>query len=431
MAAQNCIDRIAAAMGDADLDDQVRMAEEADRIVRDSVGLSEEEIFAKLDASILDQTIAKKIEARNKALNSLARRNIDQFVNGFDDRVLGFEALLVGINDVKMGSRRSVANVQTSLQEGYISGLVADMEDLGRPAFDAFVSGEMDLDIARALWAIDIDQNFKGMNKDAVEVAQVLSKWQEKTRIDGNEAGAYIKKLPGYIARQSHDMDKIRSAGFNDWRNTIEPMLDPRTFAGVDDREAFLLSVYDGLSTGLHFGNGTVPGLKGTKNIAKSASQERTLHFRDADGWSQYNQKFGRGSLIDTVMNGMRMSAQNTGLMKVMGPNAEGNYDLMMEQSLKDLRKTDNEAAVKLESARKGKLDNFVKMVTGATNIPGNALGATIGQSVRAFQSLTKLGGAVISSIADIPIGASEMRYQGKGFLSSYGGAIKRLSFCF
>ena len=102
MPAANCITRIEQAMRGASLDSQVRMAEEADRIVKDSIGLSEAEIFEKLERSIVDATIAKKIEGRNKALNSVSRRNVEQFVKTFEgDPVLGFEAMLVGVNDVK------------------------------------------------------------------------------------------------------------------------------------------------------------------------------------------------------------------------------------------------------------------------------------------------------------------------------------------
>jgi len=426
MPAANCIARIGKAMEGAPLEDQVRMAEEADRIVKDSVGLSEDQLFAKLEQSIIDQTIAKKIEGRNKALNSIARRNVEQFVKTFEgDPILGFESLIMGVNDLKFKSRRSVANMQSQLQGDYEAGLMADIEEIGDHAFDAVTSGELDQDVARALWKIDNGDDFSGISADAVGIAQVLHKWQEKSRIDANEAGAYIRKLPGYITRQSHDMDKIRNAGFAEWRRTIEPLLDERTFDGVEDREAFLNSVFQGLSTGIHFGTGSVPGLKGTRNIAKAASQERVLHFGEADGWFQYNERFGRGSLIDTVTNGLRMSSQNTGLMKILGPNAEANYDQVMDTILRELSKTDKDLAVKLDDARTGKLDNFIKMVTGATNIPGNAMGASIGQAVRGFQSIKSLGGAVISSITDVPTSASEMRYQGQGFFTAQVGSLK------
>ncbi len=426
MPSQLCITRLETAMEGASLEDQIRVAEEADRILKDSVGLTEEEIFAKLDTSIKDQTISKKIEGRNRALNSIAKRNIEQFVDTFDgDPALGLEALLVGINDVKMGARRSVAATQSQIQESYLAGYVNDLDMLGRGALDALVSGEMDLDVSRALWSIDDSYALTRLPEDAVNVAKVINKYQEKARIDANNAGAHIRKLPGYITRQSHDMDKIRNAGFDEWRRNIEPRLDERTFDGVVDREKFLESAFDGLSTGVHFGSGSVPGLKGTRNVAKGVSHERTLHFKSADDWFQYDAKFGRGSLTDSVMNGLRMSGQNTGLMKIMGPNPESNYAEVLDRVKRKLRDTDKEGLKHLQAKEKGALDNFFKQVTGEANIPGSAMGATIGQSIRGYQSLTKLGGAVISSIADIPIGASELRYQGKGFLEAYAGGLK------
>ena len=63
MPAANCIQRIEEAMKGASLDDQVRIAEEADRIVRESTGQTEAEILKRLDESILAETIGKKIEA--------------------------------------------------------------------------------------------------------------------------------------------------------------------------------------------------------------------------------------------------------------------------------------------------------------------------------------------------------------------------------
>lgn len=424
MAANDCIDRISKAMEGSTLDDQIRMAAEADRIVKDSAGLNTEQILEKLEKNITDEIVAKKIEGRNKALNSIAKRNVEQFISSFEgDPALGIEAMLVGINDVKMGARSSVAGVQEQLQGQYLAGLVSDVEGLGRAQWDSFVTGSLDDDIARALWKVGGDQS--GMNPDAVAIANKIHKWQEVSRVDANKAGAWIKKLPGYIARQSHDMDKIRNAGFDEWRRTIEPLLDERTFDGVIDRNAFLESTYKGLSTGIHFGTGTVPGLKGFANVAKSASQERVLHFKEADGWTQYNTRFGRGPLRDSVMSGLMMSAQNTGLMKVLGPNARANYEEIVLEAQKNIRKSSDRAAEKhLEGRLKGRLDNFVKMVSGETNIPANAMGAQIGQGVRAYQSLTKLGGAVLSSIADVPVSASELRYQGKNFFQSYGGSL-------
>tara|TARA_R110000850_G_scaffold269167_1_gene400999 strand:- start:2346 stop:4871 length:2526 start_codon:yes stop_codon:yes gene_type:complete len=422
----DCATRIETAMQGSSIEDQIRMAEQADRIVRESTGLTEEQILKKLDESVEAQTIAKKIEGRNKALNSIKQREMDQFVRSFDgDYSLGLESLLVGINDLKFGSRRSVAAAQAQLQESYVAGLASDLEKLGRPAFDIFVNGKLDLDIARALWSIDDAAKLAELPEDAVNIAKVVNKWQEKSRIEANEAGAFIRKLPGYITRQSHDMDSIRKAGFTQWSEYILPRLDTRTLDDVDDVGAFLRSIYDGLSTGVHFGSGSVPGLKGTRNVAKSVSQERVLHFKDADSWFQYNKLYGRGELRDTVSEGLRMSGHNTGIMKIMGPNPENNYDQIVDRFRKELQKDpDGTKVQKLDSRLKGRLDNYMAVVTGATSIPGNRMGASIGQGIRAYQSLTKLGGAVISSTTDIPMGGRELRYQGKNFFTAYGGSL-------
>lgn len=430
MAANQCIDRIRTAMGDATDDEVLRMAEEADQILKERIGQSSDEIIAALDEFIADESIAKKIEGRNKALNAISRRNVEQFIDEFgDDYQLGLEAALVGINDVRMGSRRSVASIQASLQENYLAGATADIEGLSDFHFDGFVSGAWDDDIARALWQIDNGDNFTGLVPESVDLAKVIHKWQEVARMDANEAGAWIKKMPGYIIRQSHDMDKIRKSGFNKWRQEIEPKLDERTFQNVEDREAFLRSVWDGLSTGVHLGNGT-PGeavaLKGYRNVGRAMSQERTLHFKDADSWIEYNKIYGRGELRESVFSGLMMSAQNTGLMKVLGPNAEMNYESIVEGIKAKHRGSDNIQKFIKATQKGGSISNFKAAVTGEMNIPGGRemLGAIAG-SVRAYNSLTMLGKAVISSIADIPVSASEMRYQGQNIFQAYGGALK------
>jgi len=430
MSAQKCIDTIRTAMGDATDDEVLRMATEANQILQERVGQSTEEIMAAVDRLMIDESIAKKIEGRNKALNAVAKRNIEQFVDSFGENYLeGLEATLVGTNRTKMGARRSVAAMQSQLQESYLAGITADIEASGH--FDLFTDGRFDDDIARALWQIDNGDNFTGIAKEAVDLARIIHKWQEVSRIDANEAGAWIGKMPGYITRQSHDMDKIRKAGFDRWVQDIAPLLDERTFDDVADRDAFLKSVYDGLSTGVHLGNGSVgnsAALKGFRNIARGMSKERVLHFADADSWLSYNSKYGRGELRDSVFGGLMMSAQNTGLMKILGPNAELNFESVIDALKSKHRGGDPDTFKKFTDAIKpnSKIRRYFSAVDGSMNIPGgdNMWGA-IGGSVRAINSITMLGKAVISSIADIPVSASEMRYQGQNFLQAYGGALK------
>lgn len=368
---------------------------------------------------------AALIERRNALLNLRRRGEIVSFVRGnFADRPdLGIESLLVGINLARQGSRMSVAAEQKALGDAYIGGFIHDLER--QDLVGILAKGDSDVDIADALWRIGNNLDTPKLNDQVVSIARTIQKYQEAARIDANRAGANIGNLPGYIARQSHDGEKIGSAGFDKWLEEIQPRLDARTFDGVDNPAQFLRGVYDGLVSGDHLkapGNAPANGFKGPANIAKKVSQERVLHFKDGVAWHEYNTMFGTGNLRESVLRGLDMAGQNTGIMRRLGTNPEANLNMAMDILAEDVRKSgDPQALTNFNTARGNMIANRFAEVSGATRIPGNAWAARISANVRAWQSLSKLGGALLSSFADLPVAASEMRYQGKSFLGSLG----------
>ncbi len=368
---------------------------------------------------------AALIEKRNALLNLRRRGEIVSFVRGsFADRPdLGIESLLVGTNLSRQGSRMSVAAEQKALGDAYIGGFIHDLER--QDLTGILAKGDSDVDIADALWKIGTSQDTSKLNDQVVSIARAIQKYQEAARIDANRAGANIGNLPGYIARQSHDGEKIGSAGFDKWFEEIQSRLDPRTFEDVTNPAQFLRGVYDGLVSGDHLkapGDKPSNGFKGPANIAKKVSQERVLHFKDGVAWHEYNTMFGTGNLRESVLRGLDMAGQNTGIMRRLGTNPEANLNMAMDILSEDVRKSgDPKALTNFNTARGNMIANRFAEVSGATRIPGNAWAARISANVRAWQSLSKLGGALLSSFADLPVAASEMRYQGKSFLGSLG----------
>lgn len=368
---------------------------------------------------------AALIEKRNALLNLLQRAKIVSFVRGsFADRPdLGIESLLVGTNLARQGSRMSVAAEQKALGDAYIGGLIHDLER--QDLTGILAKGDSDVDIADALWKIGTKQDTSKLNDQVVGIAKTIQKYQEAARIDANRAGANIGNLPGYIARQSHDGEKIGSAGFDKWLEEILPRLDPRTFEDVSNPTQFLRGVYDGLVSGDHLKapkDAPANGFKGPANIAKKISQERVLHFKDGVAWHEYNTMFGTGNLREAVLRGLDMAGQNTGIMRRLGTNPEANLNMAMDILAEDVRKSgDPIALTNFNTARRNMIANRFSEVSGATRIPGSAWGARVSANVRAWQSLSKLGGALLSSFTDLPVAASEMRYQGKSFLGSLG----------
>jgi hypothetical protein len=423
-----CIDAVRAAAGD--LEDQ-----EISEIFELLRGRAKE-IMAREGALGMEQATlraadelgkqaqqAALIERRNALINLRRRGEVVAFVRGnFADRPdLGIESLLVGTNLARQGSRLSVAAEQKSSGDAYIGGLIHDLERKDLTA--VLANGGSDVDIADALWRIGNDLDTSKLNDQVVEIARIIQKYQEAARIDANRAGANIGKLPGYITRQSHDSEKIGSAGFDYWLERILPRLDSTTFDGVADEASFLRGVFDGVVSGDHLksSDGAKPnGFRGPANIAKKMSQERVLHFKDGVAWHEYNQEFGTGNLREAVLRGLDLSGQNTALMRRLGTNPEANLNMAMDIIAEDVRKSGDPAALaNFNTAREGMLKNRFAEVSGQTRIPGNATQARVAANVRAWQSLSKLGGALLSSFTDLPVAASEMKYQGKTFLGS------------
>ncbi|WDY60398.1 hypothetical protein [Pseudomonas sp. PSKL.D1] len=423
-----CADAVRAAAGDMESNEiqeifQLLRSRAQEIMAREGALGSEQAALRAADELAKQAEHAAIIERRNALINVRARARLVAFVRDqFSDRPdLGVESFLVGTNLARQGSRLSVAAEQKALGDAYIGGMLADLDRADLTA--VLARGDSDQDIADALWRIGKDQDTKDLNPQVVEIAKIIQKYQEGARIDANRAGASIGKLPGYIARQSHDSEKIGAAGFDRWAEEILSRLDPATFREGGDPMTFLRGVYDGLVSGDHLKSpsGQQPnGFRGPANLAKKLSQERVLHFKDGVAWHEYNQLFGTGNLREAVLRGLDLSGQNTALMRRLGTNPEANLNMAMDVIKEDVRAGGDPAALaNFNTARRGVIDNRFKEVSGQTRIPGNATQARVAANVRAWQSLSKLGGALLSSFTDLPVAASEMRYQGQSFLGS------------
>ena len=431
MSIKDCKARVAAAMGEASEEEVVAALKDAASIINENKNLTPEDVANKIDELLTEVAITKKIEVRNKAINTLSKVMLRQHVDKFPDATDGFESFLMGINtlieDGKGGilpSRDSLASLQESLREGYLTTYINDLDALGRDTFDLFREGDIDDEIIQALWVVDSPELLEGMSPQAIEIAKVIDKALETTRLDANSAGAMIKKNPSYVGKQTHDMDRIRAVDQEDWIKEIYPLLYERTFDGVADKKDFLRNVHKNLKTGIHHGSGSVMPNGIGRNVAKSVSQERILHFKDADSYIQYNKKYGRGGLSDNIMSNLRMSAQNTAMMRKLGLNPEANLNEVINDKLKELTKTDSDQAERLQGAKNGKFKNYYAQLSGATSIPANKMGASIGQVTRGLISIKALGKVVVSALPDTGFTGSELKHQGMNLLSSYATAF-------
>ena len=378
-----------------------------------------------------DAKIAAVVAERERLLNQAKVLGIVSFVKAqfADNPALGLEARAVGVANAKEGARRSAANEQRAVMEEYVGGLRYDLEASG--VYKLFVSNSMQRDVARALWALDAGKTVN-VAGEAQTLANIIRKWQDKSRLDQNAEGAYIGKLSDYITRQSHDVTLLRKAAglsvraddprhFEAWRDFIRPLLDNER-TGLDDKA--LKEAYVGLVSGDHLKSGTEStGFAGPRNLAKKVSASRVLHFKDADSWLAYNERFGVGSLSEAVVHGLDLAAQNVGLMRVFGTNPGSVFDQAVEQIGKGLR--GEPGKLKGFNDRIDAIKRMMAHLDGTTRVPENELLAELGTWSRLFQSMTKLPMMLLSQFGDLATFASEMKFtHGQGYLGSIGEAL-------
>lgn len=439
MGANDCLDEMRKAVPDLTDDEAEQVISELRKARQETAqtptAAPEDAAVEKAANRLLEAAL---IEKRNAIWNQAVRQRMTALVGRFGDSPKeGYFSVLAGSERLKQGSRASTAAEQKAFTGEWLGGLVSEMERAG--LHKLFVSDTMGRETARALWAINTPgAKLDGMPKEAVAMAQIVAKYQEASRITQNRFGAWIGKLPGYVVRQSHDMYRIREAGFEAWFAHIAPRLDwarmaAEDFVGPVSPRLYLQRVYAGLASGVHLDHTPRTfdekfrgaSFSGSGSAAKKVSKERVLHFKDADAWFDYNERFGAGGMSEAVVNGLNGAARTAGLLKVLGTNPEANLNLAMDQTMRGL--TDPEAQHKFRQSQ-GAIMDMLKVVDGRAAIPGNAMAARVGSNLRALQSMAKLGGAVISSITDIPVYASELRYaQGKNMFSGVAEAMGSL----
>lgn len=430
---QACIDAVKTALGKDAADEQVeRIAEDvqkrAEQLKRRDPLLSDADAALKAARELGDQAkLAALVEKRSRAINVLRKQERMARVETKPSRaVRTYQEIMVGSQDEFYGSADSVDAAAHGLEAELVGPMLAELKAGGLDALVRSGGKSFDLDVARELFRLTNKEGVESGNKHAVEAAKIIAKYQEAARKLQNDAGAWIGRVDGYITRQAHDQYQIRKAGYQTWRNEIIDRLDQRTFDGVDNPEKFLKKVYDGLASGLHTKSqgDWLGGFKGPGNLAKKVSQERVLHFKSADDWFAYNERFGTRDLFESVLGGLQHGARNAAIMRKFGTNPEAAFIADMTQLAERARDDgDFKASDKFNAAasKEGMLGWQFQVISGEANRPGNVTLAQIGSTIRSTITMAKLGGVVLSSFPDIGVKASSLRHHGINYLEDVG----------
>jgi len=394
------------------------------------------------DATIKDavQKIADRlkrqaaIRKRNSAKDYLATKRLEDYVlnTWADDPSVGFEAFVGGVNSTRTNSRLSVDSAQRQLVNQYIGGFISKLtkEDL----MSILSSKKFEKELFLASEKLSRNEDTSKMTREVVRTAEIINEVTEAVRKDLNRAGADIGKLQNRFIQQTHDRYKIRKATKEEWIAFVSERLDwDITMPGLDpaDRADTLARIYSDFYTGSHlkFDGPPQGSARGVKNVAKNMGKSRVLHFANAEAAYEYHKKFGSGSVADVVMGGLMRGGENVGLMRRLGPNAKQNLANALDNVEKKLRNEgDEKNRVAVQKIRTWALEKMMPNLDGSARIPGSETAATVGAFVRFTQITSKLGLAGVAAIGDIPLYASEVSYQGGGYLGGISQAFKGLT---
>lgn len=376
--------------------------------------------------------IEAALQAKHAALNAIKRAEIETFVGAYvakrpgkyQDAILAY---LEGSNRQLAGARKSVAATALGYERwfhGNIMGRIAKE----RPHVEKMLGDEaFNLRVAREMETPGITGD-----ADAAFLGKVYAETAELSRSILNRLGANIGKLDGWRP-QSHDAWRLLRAGRDAWLTTIKQELDlARSFpdAAPEEIDGILSGIYDTIVSGKaervtarEKGERTGPA-----NLAKKLGEHRVLHFRDTEAWQRYNKAFGYGNLSASMFQHLQRAARLAGQMERLGPNPQAMLASLAESLTRDLKgqlkgldgKKLMKAKRQIDALRNIESWNAWGVMTGLTSTPVDYSLAAAGGAWRAWQSMSKLGGAVIASITDPVNVINNLRHQGRPFLDTW-----------
>lgn len=390
---------------------QVKMAEQQEKIKEYERRVQEapeilnarthETLQRDLDALSTHQEKEQMLKERERDLYLKAlslkreKERTDEFKQYVQDGASPYRAVLDLISS-SPGAGQKFSNPEGRATAIY-NRISAEMFEL-KDALRTKVAGlAQDVDTAHEVVRYLKDGKIKN-EQNLAKVKQIAEQWQtaaEKIKGLRNKAGARIGKLEDWVIPQSHDRQKMLKAGYKSWYENIVPKLDRERIE--KEQGATLEDVLDSAWKNITTRQVEISGVKNGTSVARKGEFERVLHFKDGDSIIDYNKEFGNPDIFSTMDAHIMQQSKEIAAMQLFGPNPQATYNKLIELA----------KASDMGSTLEDTLNNTWKIVSGQADgddivdLLDKTL-ATGGQVHRNIQVSSKLGSAMISSLADL-----------------------------
>jgi hypothetical protein len=386
----------------------------------------------------LAAALARKQTALNIIIRDKAMENIGNLMSAGLTPQQAMLAMLEGSTRGVKNARKSVAAERQAFEEIYMGGMLAEIQRSKPHLVSMMDDAALDENVLREMKELrkDGSPGITG-DEDAQFLAKTFSKWAELMRQDLNRLGANIGKLDDWAGPQMHDPVKMLKVDAPTWAGRILPLLDlERTFPdGLSSREALdvLEDIYSTIVTGISptVASSAERGIRvSPANMAKQLGKSRVLHFKDADAVLNYRDQFGYSNTFAGMLNHLRNGARVGANMTVFGPNPEVMFTSIaaeLQRRISASKTLTGDEKVRLTRGLQtdaGSMRHALDIATGVNSIPVSMKWHEIGSSIRIFQSIAKLGGALISSITDPITSAAAAQFRGASFFGTFADQL-------
>lgn len=311
-----------------------------------------------------------------------------------------FVARAVGLNKAADGSNFNVVKVRESFRNR--------MDNLVRMAIPddvrkAIKGGEFDEDIADGMFLLNQGKAIDHLDPLVQKVAKGY-KSVNKNLIDSlRDAGVDIRERSDYITRQSHDRLKITN--FEEWSNDLlaDGVLNKTTtFGGIADfkeQKSILKKIFNQIQKdGLEKSVGTFGGV-------------RSIHFASGKNWAKYNNKYGIGSIHDSIDSTITSSSRAFANSMVFGSqNGRKIWDSTEKRISEKLRLGDDRAAEELWTKGASERNGLKSEVFGYEHHKGWLNFGQMSTVANKIQAAALLSKALKSTVTDLAFSTFNFR---------------------
>lgn len=406
----DCFDKIRELIDQAVLgNDRLKFfLKEIDELKYDANGKMDPENFKAKFADYLkdfnEKTISGKLQ---KALN-IEKRKMNEVIGSQYKNKPGewLRSLTTWTFDNMFGGE-SGADIRHHANKGAVFAF-ADNALKEQGVDKIFESGMFQREAAQAVTLLENGKALpKDFPEDAAKIAKIIIKTNAILHDQMRDAGLIVGKQVGYIAPQSHDIEKIKAAGFEQWYNDIRDKLDvKKTFdkIQISDKEMriALQETYNKITSGLS--EESKLGQVSDKLINFSVSEidaqykrSRSLFFKDGGDFYDYNKSYGVSDMYESFLRNIDKTTRTAALVSKFGSNPEQGLEGLIARAKLDNK--GNEKALDNLNNNLNAIRNEFRDIRGYGSRPGNDTIAQAAYAARNVQSLALLSNLSVNSM--------------------------------